>query len=295
MATAKKTTAPAKAAKPSASRAVALWEQDMADAAKRQAEVEKPFGNFKSVSLRNGVLAVDDNAVPDNELRVLVLCAAHENKFFPGRYDPNVPAVPACYAFGDLDAKDPEDTMKPHEEAEDPVHENCTECPNNVMGTAETGRGKACRNVRRLALVTEDALESADAMKEAEIRMLSTPVTSVGNWSNYVRNKLTDELGRPYWAVVTKVKLVPDAKSQFKLQFTFEENVDFNDELYAALKERIKEVRSSITAPYPHLEEQAAPPARGGRAQPMKPVGRAAQAMQKVPVKGAVAAKKSKY
>lgn len=294
MATAKKTTAPAKAAKPSASRAVALWEQDMADAAKRQAEVEKPFGNFKSISLRGGILSVDDNPVDGNELRVVVLCAAHENKFFTGRYDPNVPAVPACYAFGDLDAKDPEETMKPHEEAEDPVHENCADCPNNVMGSAEQGRGKACRNVRRLALVTEDALESADAMKEAEIRMLSTPVTSVGNWANYVRNKLTEELERPYWAVVTKIKLVPDAKSQFKLQFTFEENVDFNDELYAALKERIKEVRSSITAPYPHLEEQPAPPTRGGRAQPMKPVGRAAQAMQKVPVKGAPA-KKAKY
>jgi len=263
----------------------------MAAAASRQAAVEKPVGLNKSISIRGGILSIDDTPVPDNELDVVVLCAVHENQMFDGPFNPNSPQVPMCYSFGDPDAEDPEATMVPHEKAKQPQDEGngCAGCWANEMGSADVGRGKACKNVRRLAVVTSDALDSAADLEVAEVRTLKVPVMSVKGWASYVRSKLSEELNRPAWGVVTTIKVVPDAKSQFKITFQFKELINFDQDLYDALKSKIREVTPNLIAPYPELEEQQAPPARGGRgrAQPVQPVGRAAQAMSRVAAKKA--------
>lgn len=248
-------------------RTITLWEADMLEAAKKQALTEKAFNNFKSLNIRGGVLSVDDTPVRDNELSVVVLAAVHENQYYDKPFNANMPAVPTCYAFGDPDVEDAEDSMAPHADAQTPQggEGGCAGCWANAMGSAEVGKGKACKNVRRLALVTADAFESPTALEEAEVRVLKVPVMSVKNWAGYVRNKLAEELARPYWGVVTKIKVVPDAKSQFKVMFTFEELVNLDDKLYTVLKRRISEVKGTIAAPYPQLEEQPAPPPRGVR------------------------------
>jgi hypothetical protein len=287
MATAKKT---------SKSTALVPWEQEMKAAAQRQSSVEKPVGLTKSISTRGGILSIDESAVPGNSLDVVVLVSVHENQMFDGPYNPNVPQVPTCYAFGDPESDEPEENMAPHEKAKSPQESKCAGCWANEMGSADTGKGKACKNVRRLAVVTSDALDSAAELETAEVRTLKVPVMSVKNWANYVRTKLGDELERPTWGVVTTISVVPDAKSQFKINFAFKELVNFDQGLYDAMKSKIREVTPNMVAPYPELEEEA-PPARGGRggrgaAQPMRPTGRAAQAMERNS-KAAPAAKKS--
>lgn len=287
MATAKKT---------SKSTALVPWEQEMKAAAQRQSSVEKPVGLTKSISTRGGILSIDESAVPGNSLDVVVLVSVHENQMFDGPYNPNVPQVPTCYAFGDPESDEPEENMAPHEKAKSPQESKCAGCWANEMGSADTGKGKACKNVRRLAVVTSDALDSAAELETAEVRTLKVPVMSVKNWANYVRTKLGDELERPTWGVVTTISVVPDAKSQFKINFAFKELVNFDQGLYDAMKSKIREVTPNMVAPYPELEDEA-PPARGGRggrgaAQPMRPTGRAAQAMERNS-KAAPAAKKS--
>ena len=287
MATAKKT---------SKSTALVPWEQEMKAAAQRQSSVEKPVGLTKSISTRGGILSIDENAVPGNSLDVVVLVSVHENQMFDGPYNPNVPQVPSCYAFGDPESDDPEENMVPHEKAKNPQDSKCAGCWANEMGSADTGKGKACKNVRRLAVVTSDALDSAEELETAEVRTLKIPVMSVKNWANYVRTKLGEELERPTWGVVTTISVVPDAKSQFKINFAFKELVNFDQGLYDAMKSKIREVTPNMVAPYPELEEEA-PPARGGRggrgaAQPLRPTGRAAQAMERG-AKAAPAAKKA--
>lgn len=262
------------APEPSKSRALAPWQQEMADAAAKQAKAEKSLGGYKAISFRSGILSVDDAAVPGNEMDVVVLLTVHENQWFDRDYDPNKPISPACYSFGDLDADDPEDGMVPHEESESPQNDDCASCPMNVMGSAERGKGKACKNVRRLFVATADCLESAEALQEAEVRMAKLPVTSVKNWATYVRGKLSEELQRPYWGVVTNIKVVPDAKSQFKVLFSFKELIDFDDGIYAALKSKMQEVRGSAINPYPKPSELEA-------AAPVRPQGRMAEAMQR--------------
>lgn len=260
----------------------------MAAAASKQAAVERPVGLNKAISIRGGILAIDETPVPDNELDVVVICAVHENQMFDGPFNPNSPQVPLCYSFGDPEADDPEESMVPHEKAKAPQDEGngCAGCWANVMGSADVGRGKACKNVRRLAVVTSDALDSAADLEVAEVRTLKVPVMSVKGWATYIRSKLSEEINRPYWGVVTTLKVVPDAKSQFKITFTFKELISFDQDLYDAMKAKIREVAPNLTTPYPELEEQEAPPPRG-RTAPVRPQGRAAEAMSRVAAKKA--------
>ncbi len=269
--------------------ALTLWDEEMAGAAIAQAATEVDNSGFKSLSTRGGILSVDDNAVDDNELRVIILASTHENQFYEGDYDPEVKATPICYAFGDSEL-----TMQPHEDSPAKQSEQCDGCEFNEWGSADKGKGKACKNIRRLVCVTEDAVESPEQLLEAEARMLKVPVMSVKNWSAYVKRVLEEEAKRPSYGVITRIKLVPDAKSQFKIQFHFEGLVDFDSELYAAMKKRAKDAQDTIGSAYPVFEPEEKP-ARGGRKViPIKKVAPAAKG-KAAPAKASPAKRGGKY
>jgi hypothetical protein len=126
----------------------------------------------------------------------------------------------------------------------------------NEFGSADngTGKGKACKNIRRLALISAKPL-TEDSVSKGEVAYLKTPVTSVKNWAAYVRT--LDALEHiPPLAVVTQIGSVPDAKSQFKLTFNKVENID--EDLTDALLARHDIVASEIDFPYPPPVEQKA-------------------------------------
>lgn len=250
--------APKAAVKKSTSTALTIWEQEMAQAAVAQGSEEVVTGGYKAISMRSGILSIDDNAVDDNELRVIILAACHENQFYEGDFDPTTPTTPICYAFGKTD-----NDISPHEESQNKQSDTCEGCANNEWGSADKGKGKACKNVRRLLCITEDGIESVEDLAEAEARMLKVPVMSVKNWSSYVKNTL-EEIQRPSYGVVTRIKVVPDAKSQFKVQFHFEELINFDQELYDAMKKKVAEAEKSIANAYPVFEPEEKPQ-RGGR------------------------------
>ena len=133
--------------------------------------------------------------------------------------------------------------------------------------------------MRRLLLVTDDALESAEALMEAEERSLSVPVMSTFNWARYVKNVLADEVERPYFGVVTTVSIVPDPKSQFKIEFAFKELINFDQELWDAMQKKVAGAYATLAAPYPKQADLDA--ANGPAAKPLRPAGKAAQMMQK--------------
>lgn len=253
--------------------AMTVWEKRMAEAAERQKQTEKPMAGFLQITTGSGILSVDGNEVKDNFLDLIILVSAYENAFYGGEaYDANNPKPPVCYAFGDIEADDPEEGMAPGEVA-DKQADSCADCENNIMGSSDTGKGKACKNIRRLAVITADSIESEEKLATAEIRLVKVPVTSVKNWSNYVRNTLTDELNRPYWAVVTRLALVRDKKTQFKMTFEYQESIDFDDKTFAALEKQIEKVKKIITAPYPKPDDEEAP----AKGQKMVPKGAVAK------------------
>lgn len=260
--------------------AVMAWEEEMAQVAHSQAATEKPAGGYASISIKGGLLSVDGNAVPGNALNVVIVDAIHENQFYTSDYDPDTRATPVCYAFGNEEGE-----MTPFEASPEPQHDQCEGCPNNEWGSADKGKGKACKNVRRMLVVTEDALESPEALLDAEMRAIKIPVMSVKNWTNYVRNVLAEQVHRPSWGVVTTISVIPDAKSQFKVQFEFSELVNFDQTLYDAMQTKVRIAKESIAAAYPVFEEEAPPPKRNAKVQQVKPQGRAAAAMAKTAAK----------
>jgi hypothetical protein len=295
MATRKPATPTTAAKKPGT--ALKPWEEQMAQAASKQSAAEKPVGGFAKISAKGGILAIDGVPLEDNELRCVVLVAMHENTYFPGTYDPNNSLPPSCFSYGEFDSDTAEEDMAPHEESETPQGDEetgkCAGCWANVMGSADTGRGKACKNGRRLALITEDALDSAEAMAAAEIRSFAISVTSVKFWAKYVRETL-GEVNRPYYGVITKIKVSPDAKTQFKVNFGFEELIDFDQATWDAMHKRIAEAQKAMVQPYQKPSEVAAarpqPAARPVRG----PVSRKAPPAAAAPAKPAAKAR-SKY
>ena len=137
-------------------------------------------GGGQFIKTRGGVLEFQGAEVPGNAMNVVVTDHVLENNFYGDKYDPDNPQPPICYAFGRTDKE-----MVPHEEAADPQADSCAECPWNKFGSADKGRGKACKNQRRLALIPEDGLGD---LENAETAYLKIPVTSGKAWAGYVRS-----------------------------------------------------------------------------------------------------------
>jgi hypothetical protein len=272
--------APKAATKPAAkssgkpTTALVAWKEKLAGYAKKDVKTEKLNTGAPTISTRGGILSIDGRPVPGGELNVVVIAAVHVNTYYPGRFDPDNKQAPVCYAYGDPEAEDPEATMAPHEEAEDPQSTGCADCEFNVMGSSDTGRGKACKNIRRLAVIdASDVDDGAEGVKNAEIRMLNVPVTSVRNWAKYT-HMVADDLELPTFAVVTNVTCAPDAKTQYKVLFELGHALELDDAVFTALEARRTEALKTMTAPYPTNEElQKSRTA----AKPMRPAGRLAE------------------
>ena len=274
------------ATKPGASRAVVPWEAEMAKRAAKSAKQEVPMSFGKRISISGGQMSIDGEPVPDNELRVVVLAVLHENQRYVTNYRQGVPTVPECYAFNDPKDEDskPEETMHAHDNADNPqgqddpdqpgiVNGKCSDCWANVMGTADVGRGKACKNIRRVMVIMGDDTVDAATLEEAEMRQLSLPVMSTNNWSKFV-NKVADEMSRDPSGVIATVRVVPDKKAQFVVEWEFEELVNFDQALWDAMEKKRADAMRDLSSPYPSQADLAP-------AQQVKPQGRMAQAMSK--------------
>jgi len=254
----------------------ANWQDEMAQAADAAADQEAGIAAGQFFSTSGGVLKFNDSPLPDNKMVVVVLDSMIENVFYEGAYDADNPTPPVCYAFGRE-----EEGLIPHAdvtERQDTKEEGCGTCEHNEWGSADTGKGKACKNQRRLAIISAgnvvngeaEIAEEPEFYENGDLGFLKLPVTSVKGWSAYVK-KLTGALKRPPFGVFTLISLVPDAKSQFKI--TFQCIGVISDELMGAVFSRHNEVKQPgiIDFPYGKFEEEAEEPAKKpGRKRPAK-------------------------
>jgi len=97
--------------------------------------------------------------------------------------------MPVCYSY---------DGKEPDESVQKPIHSKCISCPMNQWGSAEEGKGKgkACKNMRRMALIVEG---------ESFPSRLTLPPTSLVSYDEYASRLRTKNL--PPNAVVTKISL----------------------------------------------------------------------------------------
>lgn len=271
------------------------YQAELAQYAKQAAAAE-PVNAGTWLSTRGGELTIDGEALPGAQAAVIILDSYRENTYYGGeKFDPDDPKPPVCYAFArDEDAA----AMQPHwssMEADksyffpqhwsgstlgDGVPEGCDGCPMNQWGSANTGRGKACQNRRRLLLIPAgmymprknsrdfdlQLFDEVSAFQQAALTQFKIPVTSVQPWAKYV-NQLASSVQRPPFGVVTRLAVVPDAKTQYQVTFDM---VDLVPEGFiGTLLERYKTARDIPFQGYlpPETKQQNArgQQFRGGR------------------------------
>jgi hypothetical protein len=269
-------------------KALTNWKEELAASAKQQVASEETAasGGGRFFSLRAGQLSFDDAPLPGNQMACIVLDSLMENVYYEGAFDPEQKTPPTCFGFG-RDAK----TIAVHEEVfknpdtfspqcgpeggqDDNPEYLCDECPMNEWGTAAQGRGKACSNRRRLAIIPAgtykplgkgggfdlDLFDESQPFRDADIAYMKVPVMSVKGFSQYLK-QIFEQFERPLWGVVTRIYVEPDPKSQFRVKFELLEVIE-DEDILQALSDRHKTAESEIGFPYlPRSDDDE--PARG--------------------------------
>jgi hypothetical protein len=260
MATKQKVSAKPAASKKAPGTAVVSWQERLAQQAEVSKGMEESTAGGQFVSLKGGILSFNDVPFEDNQMAVIIVDALLENVFYEGEYDPDTPQGPKCFAFAKV-----EDELKPHPtvvDAGNDMHSQCAGCPMNDWGSADKGKGKACRNTRRLAIIPAgkfdgkkfEPIEDVDHYKTAAIAFMKLPVTSIKGYSTFVK-QIGNSLKRPPHGVITKVKVILDSKTQFKV--TFEALTEVPDELMDTVMARHDEAAATIDFPYSPKDEEA--------------------------------------
>lgn len=219
---------------------IVSWSDRLAKEAKAVASVERP--SLSQISTRAGQLVYQGVPIPGNKLPCIVIASAFENRYYDKPFDPNKREAPKCFGLS-LTGVD----MVPDPAVTAPQAPTCGECPMFKWGSdPKGGKGKACKQVRRLALIPAQAALDG-SVKTAEIALISIPVTSAKNWANYT-SFCAAEYSRPPWALLTEISTKPDAKSQFQIMFATKGLV--GDEFLADIEKRMESVQQILLTPY---------------------------------------------
>ena len=181
------------------------------------------------IQLRDKAFTLPDGQSTNDPIPVVILDFIWFMVHYPGVYNASNPQQPDCFAIGR--DKPTSGLLKPHEDVKKPHGKTCDEgvCPMNEWGSAPSGRGKACKNQRRLLVVPPDFTDETDPMT-----MFVSP-GGLKNFDAYV-SRLKNEHGILPVQAVTKVSF--DSNQSYPLlKFSFIEKHN-NVNLAWALKER---------------------------------------------------------
>lgn len=220
---------------------IVKFEDELAALAKQGVTAERSSAGTAFLSTKGGILSYRDQPIAGNELEVVVLASPVERLYYASRYDPTKIVGPACFSLSTTATG-----MKPNATSPEPQHDMCSGCPKDQWGSASNGgRGKACSEKRRLLIMTADSVTSADNVGIAEVAALRIPVTSVKGYATYLQTVAT-ATARPLTGVITKIALVPDPKTQFRLQFSFVKAIDDLDIVRALISRGQREMDNAI-------------------------------------------------
>ena len=163
------------------------WSGKAKDAKARITQV----GN--SIGIRNSKFTYKSKVI-GRTMSAVIIDFVHANTWYDSDFDPDNPAPPACLSLS-VDGED----MAP--DAASPLKQNdtCDGCPKNAWGSADKGRGKACGQQYKLAVL---AVGPGEDFSTCEMATLTLPPTSLKNFNKYV-NHLDDFLNRPPSGVLT--------------------------------------------------------------------------------------------
>jgi hypothetical protein len=171
----------------------------LAEHAEGSASNEKASTPF--ISIRGKKFTLEDTKL-GTSMQCVVLATAYDNSFYDRPYDPDTITPPACFSLSVSG-----DDMVPHPSSPVPQNDTCKGCPQNEYGTALQGKGKACKNNRRLLLAAADTKDNYVGLDELAIVKL--PPTSLKSWASYAKG-IPARLSRTVWSVVTQLAMDED-------------------------------------------------------------------------------------
>jgi hypothetical protein len=128
-----------------------IQEELLKQVAGLKATVAPPTGFI--VSTKNKQFTLPDGRQSDGPLDCIVLDHVSANLYYSGAYDAKALTSPDCFAIGRVI-----DDMAPSANAPTQQDESCGDCAFNQWGSATNGgKGKACKNTRKLLVVPADA------------------------------------------------------------------------------------------------------------------------------------------
>ena len=264
---------------------VTVFDEKWASQAKQYASTERTVSGF--ITHRAGQFKAGEMEFP--ELCAIILESVPENAYYGASFDPNKLTPPKCFAFGEPGSGD-ESEMAPHPAMQadpdwfEPQSEDCKSCQWNQFGSAEKGKGKACKNGRRLVVIPAGtfskrkgsrdldldlyvgddvpANEAREHLANADAYVLKVPPTSIKEWRAFV-HLINNEYHRPPQGVVTRIWTEPMTNGGHKL--CFEPLALLPDDTYPVMEQRNAEARATIVQPYsgPDKEEKPQQQPRG--------------------------------
>lgn len=150
----------------------------------------------RNISAKGKVFTLPDGTTDKGPMTVVILDHRNFNRWYREPYNAQNPKPPTCFALNKVI-----DGLAPHGEAKEPQHETCAGCELNKWKSAPNGRGKACRNTVRLAVVPVDATEDTEPM------ILGVSPTALKSWNTLVAN--LEQQGRIPVQAVVEVSIDP--------------------------------------------------------------------------------------
>jgi len=181
-------------------------------------------------SSRSGQLSFNKAIIPNNTMDVVILRSMWENVYYPEKFNSDKMDSPLCFAFSTTGA----DTLVPHGDVTKAQALSCGQCAHNKFAPdpVDGKNRKQCKEQRRLSCMSSSALSSPEAVKAAMAGYLRIPVTSVKFWQAYAQALAAGTLPgmepgvpKPSFAVVTRITLKPDVKTQVRFEFEFVRSV----------------------------------------------------------------------
>lgn len=239
---------------------LANWQEEVGAEAKAAASTEKPSGG-KKISTAQGKFSY--GGATAKELDLIVLAYAFENAHYTGKYDADNPQPPSCFAIELAKDEESEDRLAPHDNSYEKQCDSCVGCDFNKFGSdPDGGKGKGCKNTRKLAVIPASALE--EGITGTEIATLSVSPTNIGAWKGFV-SQLGKSLKKPPIAVITRVAI-----DGYQLSFSIPDDGEFEitAERWDALKKKREEAYEILLKPYDKFDPEAQTAPKAGKSAP---------------------------
>lgn len=242
-------------------------------------------GSGKTLSIRGKKFRFDGRDL-GSEIDVIMLDYIFIKQYYEQEYDPDNLTPPDCFAIADEETE-----LKPLEDSPEIQGDEetgmCDGCWANEFESAARGKGKACQDKRRIALISADHFDEpnfVDTVTAESVGFLTMGGTSLVNWKAHTK-RLGKTLKVAPFQVITTLSF-DDSVDFEKLEFHVKEQIEDPD-ILTALVNTVEETAEDLrnTPDFSGAEEaEEKPQAKRKKKAPAK----------KKPARKKAASKKSK-